>query len=508
MTAAAAPPTLPGRPLSAWLDDVERPSRPALERDLKVDVAVVGAGIVGLSTAFELQRRGVEVAVLEARQVGSGVTGNTTAKLSALHGLSYDSLRSMRGTHAAAIYAAANEWGIERVAEIAGELEIECDLRRKPNFTYTETPDKLAELEDEVDALREAGLQATLERQTELPFEVAGAIRVDGQAEFQPVGYLVGLAAELDEAGAAVHERTRVTAVRGTELETEAGPRVLARHVVLATQLPISDRGLYFARAHVQRSYATSLRIHGEAPQGMYLQSESPGISLRTLRWRGEELLLVGGESHELGHADPREKFESLERYARERFDVESFEHRWSAHDFMSEDGLPYVGAQPWSDGVLIATGMSKWGLAMGAAAGRMLADRIAGEESAWDKVFDPSRLPPLRATPQLAKHNADSGLHFFADRARRGPRPADLAAGDGAVIGDGLGQKAVHRDDAGVLHAVSARCTHLGCIIGWNGGEGTWDCPCHGSRFEATGAVIAGPATRPLEPREVTEDG
>jgi glycine/D-amino acid oxidase-like deaminating enzyme/nitrite reductase/ring-hydroxylating ferredoxin subunit len=498
---------LPGRPISPWLDEVERPPRPHLESDRTAEVVVVGAGIVGLSTAYELRRRGVDVVVLEGRQVASGVTGNTTAKLSALHGLSYDSLSATRGRDAATAYAAANQWGIDRVEQIARELEIQCDLRRKPNFTYTEAADRVAEVEAEVEAARAVGLPASFTVDTDLPFAVEAAVRVDDQAEFQPVAYLAGLAAALEAEGVAICEQTRATGVHGTAVRTERAAEVSADHVVLATQIPFLDRGLYFARAHIQRSYAISVRLRGAIPQGMYLQAESPGRTLRSLRWRGEELLLVGGESHELGHGDPSEKFRALERYARDRFDVTGIEHRWSAHDFISEDGLPYVGAVwPLSDRVLCATGMRKWGLAMGAAAGRMLADQVSGEQNEWRTVFDPARLPPVRSVPELLKHNADSGLHLVADRLRHGPSSSDLGPGEGAVIRDGLAQRAVHRDDDGRLHAVSAACTHLGCIVRWNGAERTWDCPCHGSRFDASGEVISGPATRALEPSDVPE--
>jgi glycine/D-amino acid oxidase-like deaminating enzyme/nitrite reductase/ring-hydroxylating ferredoxin subunit len=499
--------TLSGRPISPWLDETPAAARPQLDRDLAVEVAVVGAGLIGLSTAIELQRRGVSVAVLEARSVAAGVSGNTTAKLSSLHGLTYDSLLAAQGRDAAGAYAAANQWGIDQVERTASELGIDCDLRRKPNFTYTEAPARVEQLGAEAEAARSLGLSATFTEETDLPFEVAGAVRLDDQAEIQPVAYLRGIADALDSEEPTVYERTRVVAVDGT-VRTEAGPRVDARRVVLATQIPFLDRGLFFARAGVQRSYATSVRIHGELPSAMYLQGERPGRSLRSLRWRDEELLLVGGESHELGHGDPAEKLEALQRYARDRFDVVGFEHLWSAHDFMPEDGMPYIGRLwPFSDRIWVATGMRKWGLAMGTAAARILADELTGEANEWARTFDPLRLPPLRSAPGLVRHNADSGLHFFADRARRGRRAADLMPGEGTVVRRGLAQHAVHRDRDGVLHAVSARCTHLGCIVGWNAPEQTWDCPCHGSRFGAGGEVISGPATRALEAVSTPED-
>ncbi len=509
MKAAARAALGPGRPISLWRDGADRPHRPRLERDVAVDVAVVGAGILGLSTAFELQRRGLRVAVIEGRRLGDGVTGNTTAKLSSLHGLHYASLASRRGAEAARVYAEANEWGIDRVGRIASELEIDCDLREAANFTYTEDPDRLTDLRSEVEAARAAGLETFLTTELELPFAVAGAIRLDGQAEFQPLRYLLGLASALDAEAPTVFERTRAIGVDRGGIPTEGGPTVSAERIVLATQIPYADRGLYFARTHVQRSYAVSVRVGEDPPTGMYLQAESPGISIRTARWGGERLLIVGGQSHELGHGDPVARFDALERYARERFDVVGFEHRWSAHDFMSEDGLPYVGRLwPPSDAVLTATGMSKWGLAMSVAAARVLADEILGDDNEWASTFDPRRIPPLRSAPTMLKHNADSGLRLFTDRLRRGGRAADLRPGEGRVIGDGLGQVAVHRDDAGRLHAVAARCTHLGCIVGFNAAERTWDCPCHGSRFGIDGEVISGPATRALEGRESPDDG
>jgi nitrite reductase/ring-hydroxylating ferredoxin subunit len=297
--------------------------------------------------------------------------------------------------------------------------------------------------------------------------------------------------------------------VSGDRVRTATGSSVRAERIIVATHLPFLDRGLFFARAHVERSYAITARLTGPVPQGMYIQAESPGRTLRAIPWDREDLLMIGGESHQLGHGNAVEAFEALERYAHERFDVAGFEHRWDAHDFMPDDGLPYVGAlRPGSERVLCATGMRKWGLAMGVASGRMLADRISGRANEWADAFDPWRRPTVGAVKEWVIHNADSGLHFFADRLRRGRDVSDLEPGQGRVIGSGLGQQAVHRDAGGTLHAVSARCTHLGCIVRWNGGEQTWDCPCHGSRFAATGEVLTGPATTALRRQRPPAEG
>jgi nitrite reductase/ring-hydroxylating ferredoxin subunit len=278
--------------------------------------------------------------------------------------------------------------------------------------------------------------------------------------------------------------------------------------VIVATHVPFLDRALYFARAGVERSYAISARLSAPVPSGMHLQAESPGRTLRAIPWEGEELLMVGGESHPLGQGDPIASFRALEKYARSRFDAAGVEHRWDAHDFMPDDGLPYIGKlAPGSDRTLVVTGLRKWGLATSAGAGRVLADRVAGRENETAAAFDPARLPTLRSVPELVRHNAKSGFHFFADRLPKRTDAAELRPGEGAVVGSGLAKKAVHRDREGTLHAVSARCTHLGCIVEWNAPQETWDCPCHGSRFEATGAVLEGPATAPLKLESLEDD-
>jgi Rieske Fe-S protein len=212
---------------------------------------------------------------------------------------------------------------------------------------------------------------------------------------------------------------------------------------------------------------------------------------------------MVGGQSHRTGSGDPSERFRALERYARERADVESFVHRWAAHDFIGEDGLPYVGAaSPLSDRALTVTGLRKWGLAMGSASAEMVARAIVDGGRPWPDAFDAQRLPRPRSAKILVKHNAESAMHFIGDRLRRDSRDG-IARGEGRVIGAGVGQRAVYRDEEGELHELSARCTHLGCIVGWNAAERTWDCPCHGSRFEALGGVIEGPAVSPLARRD-----
>jgi len=438
-------------------------------------VVVVGAGIVGLTTAYLLRRAGVDVVVLEGRWIAAGTTGNTTAKLTSLHGLTYASLASSAGEEAAAAYAKANETGIEGVAALISENGIECSFRHRDHIAYTLDPERVGELEDEAAAAQAAGVAAEVVTETELPYEVAGAVRLTNQADFDPVPYLRGLADAIDADGRRVYEDTPVVAVERDAVRTAAGQRVRSDRVVLATHMPFTDTGGLFARVEPKRSYGITAHVDGPTPQQMYLSVDEPTRSLRSIPREGGDLLLIGGESHRVGQGDEREHFDALDEWGREHFAVSSYEHRWAAHDFIGEDNLPYVGpATPFGDRTLTVTGLRKWGLAMGTSCAAMVADTIVGGESAWPDAFDSRRLPRPGSLPKLVRHNLESGVHFVGDRIRPDTRGAP-------------------------------RCTHLGCLTRWNAAEETWDCPCHGSRFAATGEVIEGPATKPLELSGVT---
>jgi glycine/D-amino acid oxidase-like deaminating enzyme/nitrite reductase/ring-hydroxylating ferredoxin subunit len=500
-------------PTSVWIATGPRPpERPALDGDVHADVAVIGGGIVGITTALLLAEAGARVVLLEAGRLAGGTSGYTTAKVSSQHGLIYARLRSKHGAEAAERYGAANEAALAWIAARVRKDGIDCDFRRQPSFAYVASPQQRAKVEREAEAAIEAGLPARLVESTPLPCPVEAAVRFERQAEFHPRKYLLALAEQLAAAGAQAFEHSHAVEVGGLDgrqVVKTPGGRVLAERVIVATHYPFLDRSLAFARLSAKRSYALTCRIADPVPSGIHISGERPTRSIRAVPVDGEELLLVGGESHKTGtERDTELRYERLEAFAREHWEVLSVEHRWSAQDPSTPDGLPYVGRlTPRNDRVLMGTGFAKWGMTGGTAAALLLADLALGRTAMWADLFDPHRLTLRASAPSVVRENVQVALRFVGDRLtkRGGGSLADLSPGEGAIVDRDGEQVAASRDDDGSVTAVSARCTHLGCIVTWNGAERSWDCPCHGSRFAPDGTVLEGPAVHRLERKPLT---
>jgi len=489
---------------SLWLDALPAEGYPPLDGDRTFDVAVLGGGITGLTAALLLRREGARVAVVEADRAGGGVTGNNTAKVSALQSTMYSTIRRQHGPEAAAEYAGGNVAAVERVATLAAEEGIDCELGRRAAYTYATSAREYRTVEEEANAAQEAGLPAVLTDTVDLPFQVTGAVRLDDQIEFHPVKYARGLAAAIDGDGSRVFEGTRALALReGSPCRVDTtGGVITADRVVVATHYPLFDRGFYFARLEASRSYCIAARLRGEPPRGLSINAMSPKWSVRSYG----DLLILCGQGHTTGaRGIGEERYQRLEDFARAHWDVESVTHRWSAQDPSPYDKLPVIGPYtPITSRVFVASGFMKWGLSGGTLGAMILADLIAGRSNPWAARFSPSRLSP-RSAPTLAKMNAKVGVDLVGDRLT----PAQVSSaeeippGEARVVRNGAGKAGVYRDEQGNLHGVSLRCTHLGCLLRFNGAERSWDCPCHGSRFDVDGAVLEGPAVRPLERRD-----
>ena len=500
-------------PRSLWHDTPREELRPPLRGRSACDVVVIGGGITGLTTAALLTAAGRRVILLEARELAAGTTGNTTAKVTALQSLVYSEITRRLGDDAAGDYASASAAAVERVAALVTAYRIDCRLTRAPAYTYTEETDAVDKVRTEVDAARAAGLPVELVHVTGLPYGVRAAARLERQLHLQPRRYCLGLARAVERGGGIIHEQSRATGVRregGRRVVSTRAGEVVAGHVVIATLLPFLDSGGYFARCEPSRSYAIAVQAsEAQSLSGMYLGIDQPARSVRPFRDHRRSLLVIEGEQHKTGQeSNTPARFVALEEWARDHFQVSAVTHRWSAQDYMPADGIPYVGRNLATDGrVLVATGFRKWGMTSGTAAAGMLTDLVLGVENRWLRTFHSTRVNAMAAAPRVVKANLNVGRRYVQDRVRslRSGSLDDLVLGAGAIV-EHQGQRlAAYKDERGRVHALSATCTHLGCQVAFNAAERSWDCPCHGSRFDIDGAVLEGPATRPLEPRPLS---
>jgi glycine/D-amino acid oxidase-like deaminating enzyme/nitrite reductase/ring-hydroxylating ferredoxin subunit len=494
---------------SYWKQTNEPSEFPPANGPTSVDVAVVGGGITGLTTAFLLKRAGLRVAVLEADRVGGGATGGSFGRLSALDALAYATIERERGPEAARTYAAANQWGLAQISDTVHDLDIDCGLTTRPALAYTAEPDGVEEIEREVAAARRAGLAVERVDDSDLPFSIEAGAYLPGQAHFDPLRYCLALARFVDGDGSAVFEGSRVTGVaEDTEplsVQTRGNARILASWVVMSCGLPPLDRGGFFARTVPVRSHCVAIEARAEdLPDSMAMSSHEPFRWLQAVPRPGERpLLLVGGEDHRLGEgADARDRYARLEAFARQHFPVGEVAACWSTQDYATTDGIPMIGRVPFgSSHLLVATGLRRGGLTLGPAAARILSEMVMERPSPWTGLFEADRSRFTPAAWESARTQTSAARRMGRGRTPQGDLapPETVPPGSAAICSRDGESVAVFREEDGTLHVVSSICTHRGYQVAWNPVDRTWDCPCHGSRFGIDGQVLHGPAVFPL---------
>lgn len=506
---------MPNYTNAIWSDAIEVPTYGRLERDLVVDVAIVGAGITGVTAARLLKDAGLKVALVEARRAGKGETGKTTAHLTEVLDTRYHDLISKFGAEGARLAARGQRAAIDRIAAFVRERKIACQLETVPGFLYAETASGAKTVEHEEAAARRLGIAVTRVDTVPLPFKVNRAIRFDDQAQFHPRRYLLALLAEIDGDGSHVLEDTQVLDVdEGKEqcLVTTDKATITARDVIIAAHVPFLNRFAMHTKLAAYRSYAIGLALPTVGPSGLFWDVAEPYHYIRSHVMDGVPYLIVGGEDHKVGEQeDTTVPFQRLESFVSEHFrrTVGVTDFRWSGQILESADGLPYIGRNTSDTHVYVATGYSGNGLTNGTLAAMILSDQIRGVENPWTKLLDATRFKPLASAKAFVTENIDFPKHLIADRFVGMGHEADLAAipaGEGRIVRVGGSKLAVYRAGGGALTALSPVCTHLGCLVHWNTTEKSWDCPCHGSRFDPTGRVLNGPATTPLEVQPLPE--
>jgi glycine/D-amino acid oxidase-like deaminating enzyme/nitrite reductase/ring-hydroxylating ferredoxin subunit len=496
---------------SVWMATANTPSQPRLKENIRTDVCIVGAGIAGLTTAYLLAKEGRSVVVLDDGAIGGGMTGRTTAHLTNAFDDRYFEMEKLHGARGAWLIAESHTLAINKVEQIARDEHIDCGFERLDGFLFVPPNESIDVLNDELEASRRAGL-VDVEMVKRAPietFDTGPALRFPRQAQFHPLDYLTGLTRAFTRAGGRIFTETHATNITGgadARVETSHGPAVNCDVIVVATNTPVNDRVAIHTKQAPYVTYVIGVRVpKGSVTPALYWDTPDPYhyVRLQTDKQNpASEILIVGGEDHKTGQEnDGAERFARLERWTRERFpQMGEVEFRWSGQVMEPVDGIAFIGANPLDeDNVFIATGDSGQGMTHGTIAGMLLTDLIQDRENSWTDLYSPSRIR-LRSMGEYASENLNVAGQF-TDYLTAGEIESveQLKPGDGAIMREGLSKLAVYRDDGGTVHKLSAVCPHLGCIVAWNSTEKTWDCPCHGSKFDADGRVYQGPANGDL---------
>lgn len=501
-------PEVPGKPTSVWIDTTINPNFPHITEDLHdVDVAIVGGGMTGVMSAFLLAYAGKKVVLLEARELLSDVTGHTTAKLTYQHGLVYDYLIRAFGKDRAADYLKANQTGLRLIDATIKEFDINCDYEILDSYVYSEDESFVDAIKKEVQSAVELEIPATFEEEIPLDFRIKGAVRFPDQAKFHPRKFLIKILDQIKNQGGLIFENSRVT-------EIEDGPvctvttglaKVYAKKVIVATHFPFYDEGKYYTKLKPQRSYVIATKLDGELPRGLFYGLEKDNFrSLRTQPIVGGEFLFIGGEPHKAGENNNIERYLNLVEFAKERFKLKSVEYHWSTQDNFPLDRIPYVGLSPKSKNVYIATGYAGWGMSGSSMAAILLTNMITEKETPWEKIFDPNRSKPN--ITEFVGYNLGNVSKLISGKRKKDEFQflTEIDKNQGRVVEIEGENTAVYRDEEGNFHYFVPNCTHLGCVVGWNDAEKTWDCPCHGSRYDRFGKVIHTPAIHDLKRRHL----
>ena len=497
---------------SIWNHTVDGFTFAPLAADLDIDVAIIGGGMTGISTAAMLERTGYRVAVLEAARIGYGATGHATGNLYAPVDRYLHKLVEKWGWDVAGQVVRSRRIAIDMIERNVTEHRIRCQFLREPWVLYGTEASREEDdtIEREYQAASRLGLDAHVTNDVPLPYSVSKALVVSHQAQFDPLCYVRRLAAAIRSERCQIFEGTPVVGIDEAKgLVSTPQHRVVARHIVMATHTPKGFNTLQ-TELGPYREYAVAAMLAEKQLAGGIFWSVGPEKhSTRLVEFDGRPHVLMIGEMHKTGQReDTGEIYRKLERILRARFNVLSVEYRWSAQQYRPADGLPYIGTAIGTPHLYVATGFAADGLTYGALAGFMLAEQIAGHSTEFDNLYSPHRFTPVKSAGKFLKENLNVAGYYVKDYLK-GAQAKQLDAvrvGEGRVVEIGGNRLAVYRDDANQLHAVSPVCTHLKCIVHWNRAERSWDCPCHGSRFSYDGDVLEGPALAPLERRTVAD--
>ena len=494
-----------------------------IDRDYAADVCVVGAGICGLSIGYYLAKAGLRVIILDKDGVGEKASGHTTAKITLQHNLVYDYLINSFGAEKALQYFLANKEAISNIKKIIDTENINCDFEVQPNFVYATKTEDIAKIQSEIKAINilNACVEGTEKHESfaefvtdcGLPFKVAGAIKIDKQAQFHPRKYMLGLARTIKEYGGLIFTNSRVTDCKkdgkGYITYTD-GYTVKSKYVVIASHYPfINFPGFHFLKMYQETSYAIAIETKKTLPEGMFINEKEPVLSFRSAKYGDKRLLIIGGGGHKTGYApenDVNYGYDCLEKEAKKLYPDCNILYKWNTRDCVSLDKVPYIGGfSNFMPNMYVATGFNKWGMTSSNVAANIITDRILGNENKYADIFDSTRLKPVKNRAELKNMVGQVVKSFTSNRIKIPKENLGAIKNDNGGIIDFAGSSiGVYKDKDGNVFAVNPNCSHLGCLLTWNNVDKTWDYPCHGSRFDYTGKNLYDPAFRDLKKYEI----
>lgn len=470
---------------SIWSKSVSLKKHNTLKDSVSVNTVVIGGGIAGLLIAYRLREKGIKAVVIEAETICNGQTKNTTAKITSQHGAIYSKILSYYGEQAAKEYAYENEKAISDYEKIIRDNNISCDFEKKKAVLYSLEDADI--IEKEAVAAEKAGIQCYVTDETELPFSVQSALVFENQAQFNPLKFLLAISDSLE-----IYENTKAISVENHTVLTNRG-NIKAENIVFACHFPfVNFPGAYFLRLNQERSYVVSSKWNGKL-DGMYIDAVK-GFSFRAY----ENNLLIGGGAHRTGKADSGNAFSLIEKKGETMFPDFKAEYRWSAQDCISLDGIPYIGRFIKSNpNIFVATGFNKWGMTSAMVSANIISDMICGNNGCENSIFSPSRFSLLASTQNLCKNTAETVAGFCGYFGRTNLKAKDLEYETAGIINYKSKKCGAYRCKDGKLYIVSLKCPHLKCLLNWNDTTKTWDCPCHGSRYDYKGNLLDNPAQK-----------
>ena len=492
---------------SLWIETTKNKiNLKSLEGDEETEICVIGGGLFGLTTAYYLTKCGKKVILLEKGEIGSKVSGNTTGKITSQHDLFYAHLIDDYGEEYAKKYLEANEKAIENIKQIIKEEKIDCDFSMQKSYIYTTKEDEILEIQKEVEAVNKLGKKAKFVDKIDLPIKIKGAIEFDGQAQFHPRKYMLGLANSIIKQNK-IYQYTTVTDVEKNgekyNVYTDKGT-VEAKYVVIASHFPIINMpGFYFVKMYQSTSYLIAIETESQLPQGMYINVKEPMYSFRTANCNGKEVILIGGVGNKTGEPiEDNSHYEKLEKKAKEMYPDCKVLYRWNTRDCISLDKIPYIGEfSNLMKNVYVGTGFKKWGMTSTNVAANIVVDKIMKNENKYEEIFTATRMKPIKNRWEVENMLKQTVNSIALNKFKIEPYSIEQIKNDNAAIieikGDNVG---VYKDINGEIYAVKPNCSHLGCLLSWNNLDKTWDCPCHGSRFDYMGRNIYEPAIKNLE--------